>query len=299
MSLTFERGNPQEPRGHALVYFRAGSERVLALYVIVLPVSMGISKYIPPLLAPQFGGVSPQEMSAVALPPVPEEVGSYEELVKLAEMREDDLILGGTVLPSAEPTSLMEAANGAVQEYAQLWTDYLERTPIAAGKGGVGEEGVVGVSEVLYSLMGERDKLAEMSKLVSKLRFAVEGHDSAAAKETEEEIQILSDINIAMAVALDNGQLLAPVIFQADRKNIVEVAQEAITLTEQIRSRKFNLDILQGGTFTVSNAGMYGTDYVTPLINAPQSAALGVGRLVRKPAVKDDQIAILLHQRGI
>jgi hypothetical protein len=192
MSLTFERGNPQEPRGHALVYFRAGSERVLALYIIVLPVSMDISKYIPPLLAPQFGGVSPQEMSAVALPPVPEDVGSYEELVKLAEMREDDLILGGTVLPSAEPTSLMEVANSTVQEYAQLWADYLERTPMPGAQEAIEEEGGVGVSEVLFSLMGERDKLAEMSKLVSRLRFAVEGHDSAATKDAEEEIQILS-----------------------------------------------------------------------------------------------------------
>ena len=190
MSLTFERGNPQEPKGHALVYFRAGSERVLALYVIVLPVSMDISKYIPPLLAPQFGGISPQEMSAVALPPVPEEVGSYEELMKLAEMRSDDLILGGTLLPTAEPTSLMEAANSVVQEYAQLWADYLARNPVVEEERE--EEGAVGVSEVLYSLMGGRDKLAEMSKLVAKLRFAVEGQDSAAINEAEEEIRILS-----------------------------------------------------------------------------------------------------------
>ena len=190
MSLTFERGNPQEPKGHALVYFRAGSERVLALYVIVLPVSMDISKYIPPLLAPQFGGISPQEMSAVALPPVPEEVGSYEELMKLAEMRSDDLILGGTLLPTAEPTSLMEAANSVVQEYAQMWADYLARNPVVEEERE--EEGAVGVSEVLYSLMGGRDKLAEMSKLVAKLRFAVEGQDSAAINEAEEEIRILS-----------------------------------------------------------------------------------------------------------
>jgi len=108
----------------------------------------------------------------------------------------------------------------------------------------------------------------------------------------DEEIRIFTDINIAMAVALDSGGLLAPVIRQADRKSIIEVAQEAIKLTEQVRSRRFNLDCLKGGTFTVTNAGMYGTDYVTPLINAPQSAALGVGRLLPKPVVRDNQIAI-------
>ena len=95
-----------------------------------------------------------------------------------------------------------------------------------------------------------------------------------------------------MAVALDNGGLLTPVIRQANRKSIIEIAQEAIKLTQQVRTRRFNLDDLQGGTFTVTNAGMYGTDFVTPLINAPQSAALGVGRLVPKPLVRDNQIII-------
>ena len=188
MSLTFDKGDPQEPRGHALVYFHAGAERLLALYVVLLPVSMDISKYIPPLLAPQFGGAAPQEMSAVALPPVPEEVSSYEELARLAELRDDDLVFGGTLLATAEPTSLIEAANGAVQEYAQLWADRLERTPITEGRD---EEGGIGVSEVLYSLMGEKDRLAEMSKLVSKLRFAVEGQDTASSREAEEEMLIL------------------------------------------------------------------------------------------------------------
>ena len=63
-------------------------------------------------------------------------------------------------------------------------------------------------------------------------------------------------------------------------------------MAQQVRTRRFNLDDLQGGTFTVTNAGMYGTDFVTPLINAPQSAALGVGRLVPKPVVRDNQIVI-------
>ena len=128
--------------------------------------------------------------------------------------------------------------------------------------------------------------------LIKAAARALRQHTIINSSLAGEEIRILRDINISMAVALDNGQLLTPVIRQADRKSIVEVAQEAITLTGQLRSRKFNLDIFQGGTFTVTNAGMYGTDYVTPLINAPQSAALGIGRLVSKPAVKDNQIVV-------
>ena len=135
-------------------------------------------------------------------------------------------------------------------------------------------------------------RLSYTHLLIKAAAQALRQHPIINSSLVEEEIRVLADINIAMAVALDNGQLLTPVIRQADRKSIAEVAQEAITLANQVRSRKFNLDIFNGGTFTVTNAGMYGTDFVTPLINAPQSAALGIGRLVATPVVKDDQIVI-------
>jgi len=95
-----------------------------------------------------------------------------------------------------------------------------------------------------------------------------------------------------MAVSLEDGGLLAPVIRQVDRLSLGEVAQKATRLMEQIRMRKFSLNDLKGGTFTLSNAGMYGTDFVTVLIPTPQSAALGVGRVVSKPVVRNDQIVI-------
>lgn len=211
MDLTFEKGSPQEPKGHALFYFRSGTEeKVLAIYVVVLPISMDIAKYIPPLLAPQFGGMAPREMSAFALPPVPEEVSGYEELARLAELRDDDLISGGTLF-STEPTSLIETANEAVQKYAQLWADYLERAPSLEQ---VKEESGLGVSEVLYSLMGNRDKLAEMAKLVGKLRFAVEGRDTALIEEAEEEMLTLSRYlpeNYKVARLLEVARLPQPV----------------------------------------------------------------------------------------
>jgi len=135
-------------------------------------------------------------------------------------------------------------------------------------------------------------RLSYTHLLVKAAAQALRQHPIINSSLVEEEIRVLADINIAMAVALDNGQLLTPVIRQADRKSIAGVAQEAITLANQVRSRKFTLDIFKGGTFTVTNAGMYGTDFVTPLINAPQSAALGIGRLVAKPVVKDNQIVV-------
>ena len=121
---------------------------------------------------------------------------------------------------------------------------------------------------------------------------ALRQHPIVNSSLVEGEIRIWEDINLAMAVSLEDGGLLAPVIRQLDRLSLGEVAQKATKLMEQIRMRKFSLNDLKGGTFTLSNAGMYGTDFVTVLIPTPQSAALGVGRVVPKPVVKGDQIVI-------
>jgi len=154
--------------------------------------------------------------------------------------------------------------------------------------------GLVSLRQSLVTRLEEKYgfRVSYTHLLMKAAAQALRQHPILNSSLVDEEIRVFSDINIAMAVALDNGGLLTPVIRQADRKSIVELAQEAIKLTQQIRSRRFNLDDLQGGTFTVTNAGMYGTDFVTPLINVPQSAALGVGRLVPKPVVRDNQIVI-------
>jgi len=121
---------------------------------------------------------------------------------------------------------------------------------------------------------------------------ALRQHPIVNSSLMEGEIRIWEDINLAMAVSLEDGGLLAPVIRQVDRLSLGEIAQRATKLMEQIRMRRFSLNDLKGGTFTLSNAGMYGTDFVTVLIPTPQSAALGVGRVVPKPVVKSDQIVI-------
>ncbi len=70
MEFQFERGTPLRPRGHALVYFQdVASDRLLATYVVVLPVPMDIAKYLPPFLAPYMGQATPRELAAFALTP--------------------------------------------------------------------------------------------------------------------------------------------------------------------------------------------------------------------------------------
>ncbi|MFC2034741.1 dihydrolipoamide acetyltransferase family protein [Chloroflexota bacterium] len=159
------------------------------------------------------------------------------------------------------------------------------------------EVDVTGLASLRQSLVSRLEeahgfRISYTHLLMKATAQALRQHPIVNSSLVDGEIRVFGDINIAMAVALDDGGLLTPVLRRADQKSIIELAQEAIKLAQQVRMRRFNLDDLQGGTFTVTNAGMYGTDFVTPLIPIPQSAALGVGRLVPKPVVRDNQIVI-------
>jgi len=99
------------------------------------------------------------------------------------------------------------------------------------------------------------------------------------------------DINLGIAVALDNG-LIVPVIRYADEKNLLGLSRAINDLAARARSKKLNPDEVQGGTFTITNPGVFGAVYGLPLINQPQVAILGVGGIEKRPVVIDDAIAI-------
>jgi pyruvate dehydrogenase E2 component (dihydrolipoamide acetyltransferase) len=99
------------------------------------------------------------------------------------------------------------------------------------------------------------------------------------------------DINLGIAVALDNG-LIVPVIRNADEKNLLGLSRAINDLAARARSKKLNPDEVQGGTFTITNPGIFGALYGLPLINQPQVAILGVGGIEKRPVVIDDAIAI-------
>jgi pyruvate dehydrogenase E2 component (dihydrolipoamide acetyltransferase) len=84
--------------------------------------------------------------------------------------------------------------------------------------------------------------------------------------------------------------LLVPVIRDVPAKSLQGVAEESRQLADKARARELGSDELQGGTFTITNLGIYGIDAFTPIINLPQCAILGVGRIIAKPAVWQDQV---------
>lgn len=100
-----------------------------------------------------------------------------------------------------------------------------------------------------------------------------------------------NDINIGIAVALENG-LIVPVIRNADEKNIVGLQRAIVDLSTRARSRQLKPDEVQGGTFSITNFGSFGSVFATPIINQPQVAILGVGSVEKTPVVVEDAIAI-------
>jgi 2-oxoglutarate dehydrogenase E2 component (dihydrolipoamide succinyltransferase) len=103
------------------------------------------------------------------------------------------------------------------------------------------------------------------------------------------------DINLGIAVALEQG-LIVPVIRNADEKNLLGLSRAIDDLAVRARSKKLNPDEVQGGTFTITNPGIFGAVYGLPLINQPQVAILGVGAIEKRPVVvstpEGDAIAV-------
>ena len=97
--------------------------------------------------------------------------------------------------------------------------------------------------------------------------------------------------NIGIAIDTPEG-LVVPVIRDADRLSIMELTQKITEYSVKARERKLTLEDLREGTFTISNFGSISGIFGTPVINYPQAGILGIGRIVKKPVVKNDQLAI-------
>jgi pyruvate dehydrogenase E2 component (dihydrolipoamide acetyltransferase) len=109
------------------------------------------------------------------------------------------------------------------------------------------------------------------------------------ASLTDDGIQQWSQVNVGLAIDTERG-LIVPVIRDADRKGVWAIAQDVRSLVARARDGTIMPDELHGGTFTITNLGMYGVDGFAPIINLPECAILGVGRIVTKPVVWEGQI---------
>jgi pyruvate dehydrogenase E2 component (dihydrolipoamide acetyltransferase) len=127
--------------------------------------------------------------------------------------------------------------------------------------------------------------------LVEAVGVTLRAHPRLRLLAAGDTIQPYEAVHIGIAVALDDG-LIVPVIRDADRKPLREIAHESRRLADKARAGTLGVEDVSGGTFTITNLGMYGIDAFTPIIHQPQVAILGVGRIIPKPAVHDGAIAI-------
>jgi pyruvate dehydrogenase E2 component (dihydrolipoamide acetyltransferase) len=134
-------------------------------------------------------------------------------------------------------------------------------------------------------------KLTYMPFIVKATVDALKAHPVLNTSVEGESVVYKKDINLGMAVALDWG-LIVPVIRNADEKNVLGLARAVNDLAERARAKKLRVDEVQGGTFTITNPGVFGSLFGTPIINQPQVGILGVGTIEKRPVVRDDAIAI-------
>jgi pyruvate dehydrogenase E2 component (dihydrolipoamide acetyltransferase) len=133
----------------------------------------------------------------------------------------------------------------------------------------------------------EDQKVSLTALLIKIVAWALTSNPYLNARLKGDNIHLLSEINIGVATAIDEG-LIVPVIRNTDTKSVKEINGELKDLSQRAKQSALTLNEVKGGTFTISNLGMFGIDQFRAIINPPESAILAVGRVVRKPVVIND-----------
>ncbi|MCL4508593.1 MAG: hypothetical protein M1296_03575 [Chloroflexi bacterium] len=195
MPFTYLLGNPSAPRGHALLLLRSerGDPGVWATYLVVTPITMDFTKYLPPMFA-SFAAMAPQSAAAaVPMPPIPERLDSEVAVRRLAEARGDDLLDGGTVDTQAVDRLMLVTAEAA-QRYHDAYVAYLRTVPETPAVVAQEVQSLSADELTAFQALTEGEQLSELSKLVGKLRYAVSGHDIYHAAEARRQITALASL---------------------------------------------------------------------------------------------------------
>ena len=195
-----------------------------------------------------------------------EKVSEGDKLVKLTSMRK---IISRKMLESCNQAAMAYMANSvdatAIQEFRE---------------------------KILKSVEKKHGVRVTITDFVIKLTaMAIERHPVINTRWTSDGILFLKDINVGMAMSIKDG-LIVPVIKNANKKTITEIAKDRTALIDKGRNGKMGPAEMTGGTFTVSAMGMFGTEMFTAIINQPENCILGVGAIIDKPVVVNKQIVI-------
>jgi pyruvate dehydrogenase E2 component (dihydrolipoamide acetyltransferase) len=150
----------------------------------------------------------------------------------------------------------------------------------------------------LKALAPEGEVVPSFNDMVVKAcALALREHPLANGSYKDGRFELYSRVNVGVAVAAQDA-LVVPTVFDADKKGLREIAQDARRLAGKVRDGSITPPELSGGTFTVSNLGMYGVSNFSAVINAPQAAILAVGAITEKPVVRDGGLTTA-HMLGV
>lgn len=214
---------------------------------------------------------TPATQAAGAAAPAPATYGSNVEVVEMDRMRKliaDHMVRSKSTSPhvtsftECDVTNIVNWRNRVKKEFEKKYGDKITFTPIFI------------------------EAVVNCIRRFPMINSSVDG----------DKIIVKKDINIGMATALPSGNLIVPVIKNADTKNLLGLSKDVNTLANAARSNKLKADDTQGGTFTLTNVGTFGSLMGTPIINQPQVAILAVGSIKKRPVVLEtdagDVIAI-------
>jgi pyruvate dehydrogenase E2 component (dihydrolipoamide acetyltransferase) len=218
-------------------------------------------------------GVSGRIMAADVVGATPEPVPPQEEMPVI-----ETVPMSGTRRIIAERMAASDAATAGVTLVTEA-----DATAFVEAR----EQLKASVSETWGFAPGYNDLLGLIvARALSEFPYM-----NARLSADSQAIERLPYVNLGMAVDTARG-LLVPVVRDANKKGLRALGTEFRTLVERARSGKSLPDDLSGGTFTITNLGMYDIDAFTPIINLPEAAILGVGRIQPKPAVRDGEMVV-------
>jgi pyruvate dehydrogenase E2 component (dihydrolipoamide acetyltransferase) len=138
---------------------------------------------------------------------------------------------------------------------------------------------------------GEAPKPTITDILTKACAAALMRHRAVNARFADDAVELYPNANIGIAVAVPDG-LVVPVIRQAERRTLAELAEARADIVSRARENKLRQDDLEDGTFTISNLGMYGVEQFIAVLNPPQAAILAVGAIEEKPVIEDDELDV-------
>ncbi|HEX9872476.1 MAG TPA: dihydrolipoamide acetyltransferase family protein, partial [Candidatus Tectomicrobia bacterium] len=143
----------------------------------------------------------------------------------------------------------------------------------------------------LNELAADEAKVSFNDMILKAVANALRQFPPMNVSYADDKIRLHQRVHLSMAVALDEG-LITPIIRDCDRKSLGEIAREARELIQRARTRRLKPEDYIGGTFSVSNLGMYDVDACAAIINPPEAAILAVGTIKSQPVVLDGQLSI-------